>query len=340
MIETSLTRAFGLSAPIVQAGMAFAGMTPELAIAVSEAGGLGSVAIGPMPVPVMEGLISGIRAGTDRPFHVNFITIYTEDSHIDALCAAEVPVAAASFHWGHPKPEWITRLHGAGIRVIEQVGTVEAAKLAAEDGVDFIVAQSTEAGGHNLGSLPAFVLLPQVVDAVPDTPVLASGGVSDGRGLAAALCLGAAGVWVGSRFVASAESSAHPEYKARICAADGTDTVLSSLFGRHHMHFNPMRVLRNGVVAEYQGREDEVPLDNSAAPVVGRMPLAGMETELRRFGNLVPMQGASGDFEEMPLLAGQGLGLVDSVAPAGRILADMAAGAEAILAGQGSWHLA
>tara|TARA_R110002020_G_scaffold95357_36_gene228852 strand:- start:2117 stop:3139 length:1023 start_codon:yes stop_codon:yes gene_type:complete len=340
MIETPLTHLLGLSAPIVQAGMAFAGMTPDLAIAVSNAGAMGSVAIGPMPVPVMEGLIAGIRAGTDRPFHVNFITIYAEDSHIEALCAAETPVAAASFHWGHPKPEWIAQLHAAGIKVIEQVGSVEAAKLAAADEVDVIVAQGTEAGGHNLGSLPSFVLLPQIVDAVPGTPVLASGGVTDGRALAAALCLGAAGVWVGSRLVASAESSAHEDYKARLCAADGTDTVLSSLFGRHHLHFNPMRLLRNRVVAEFDGREDDAPADNSAEPVVGRMPLAGMEVELRRFGNLVPMQGATGDYEELPLLAGQGLGMISSVEPAADIVTGMAAEAEEILAGGKGWRIA
>lgn len=338
MIVTPLTEMFGLDVPIVQAGMAFAGMTPDLAIAVSQAGGLGSVAIGPMPVPVMQGLVGGIRQGTDRPFHVNFITIYTEDSHIDALCAD--PVAAASFHWGHPPRAWIDRLHAAGIKVMEQVGSAEAAKIAAGDGVDVIVAQGSEAGGHNLGTLPTFVLLPVVVDAVGAVPVLAAGGVSDGRGLAAALCLGAAGAWLGSRLVASVESSAHPDYKARLCAASGTDAVLSSLFGRHDPQFNPMRLLRNRAVAEFEGREEEVPGDNSAEPVVGRMPLGGMEMELRRFGNIVPMMGASGDFEELPLLGGQGLGLVESVEPAGRIIGDMAAGAEAILCGNGGWSLA
>ncbi|WP_158967233.1 NAD(P)H-dependent flavin oxidoreductase [Chachezhania sediminis] len=331
MIVTPLTELFGLGAPIVQAGMAFAGMTPDLAIAVSDAGGLGSVAIGPMPVPVMQMLMGGVRQGTTRPFHVNFITIYTEEAHIDALCADPDPVAAASFHWGHPPKGWIDRLHAAGIKVMEQLGSVGAAKIAADDGVDVIVAQGTEAGGHNYGTLPIFALVPAVVDAAGGVPVLASGGVSDGRGLAAALCLGAAGVWVGSRFVASVESSAHADYKARLCAAQGTDTVLSPLFGRHHPHFNPMRILKNRVVAEFEGREDEVPADNSGEPVVGRMTLGGIETELRRFGNLVPMTDATGDFEELPLLCGQGLGGIASVEPAAKIVAEMAAEAEAIL---------
>ena len=331
MIDTPLTQMFGLDTPIAQAGMAFAGMTPDLAIAVSNAGALGSVAIGPMPVPVMQALIDGVRAGTDRPFHVNFITIYTDEAHIDALCADPAPVAAASFHWGHPPRAWIDRLQAAGIRVIEQLGSVEAARLAARDGVDVIVAQGTEAGGHNFATLPTFALLPRVVDAVGDVPVLASGGVADGRGLAAALCLGAAGAWVGSRLVASAESSAHAEYKARICAAEGSDTVLSPLFGRHDPAFNPMRVLRNRVVAEFEGREDDVPADNSGEPVVGRMSLGGMDTELRRFGNLVPMTDATGDFDELPLLGGQGIGLVTRVEPAAQIIAEMTAGARALL---------
>lgn len=336
MIKTDLTRRFGLETPIVQAGMAFAGMTPELAIVVSNAGALGSIAIGVMPPEPMMMLIDGIRAETDKPFHVNFITIYTTDAHIDALCAS--PVAAASFHWGHPKPEWIRQLQQAGIAVMEQVGSLEDALKAAEDGVDVIIAQGSEAGGHNYGQLPGLVLVPTLVDAVGSIPVLASGGIMDGRGLAAALCLGAAGVWVGTRFVMSEESSAHPAYKQRLAVSSGTQTTLSSLFGRHHPHFNPMRVLRNGVVAEFEGQEDRVPADNSQERQVGHMTIFGQEMELRRFGNLVPMVGAEGDFEELPLLSGQGVGLANETLPAAQIVQEMTEQAEQLLRGN-SWEL-
>lgn len=329
MIETDLTRRFDLRTPIVQAGMAFAGMTPDLAIAVSNAGAMGSIAIGMMPPEAMMMLIGGVRAGTDKPFHVNFITIYTSDAHIDALCAA--PVAAVSFHWGHPKSDWIRRLQDAGIAVMEQVGSVEDARRAAGDGIDVVIAQGSEAGGHNYGRLPTFVLVPAVADAVGDTLVLASGGIMDGRGVAAALCLGAAGVWVGTRFVMSAESSAHPSYKERLAESDGTDTTLSHLFGRHHPQFNPMRVLKNGVVAEFEGKEDEVPADNGAERLIGTMQILGQDMELRRFGNLVPMIGTDGDFEELPLLSGQGVGLAGEVLPAATIVNQLTAEAEELL---------
>jgi NAD(P)H-dependent flavin oxidoreductase YrpB (nitropropane dioxygenase family) len=336
MIETELTRKFGLGAPIVQAGMAFAGMTPALAVAVCEAQALGSIAIGLMPPPAMSALIGAVRSATARPFHVNFITIYTDDAHIDTL--VEHKPAAASFHWGHPKRTWIDRLHGAGIAVIEQVGSIETARAAADDSVDVIVAQGAEAGGHNFAALPSFVLVPAVVEAVAPLPVLAAGGVMNGRGLAAALCLGAAGAWIGTRFVMSEEASVHAEYKRRLCAANGTETVLSSLFGRHHTHFNPMRVLRNRIVASYAGREDAAPSDNSGEPIVGVMSLLGQRIELRRFTNLVPMTDAEGDLEELPLLAGQGVGLVSRIMPAGAIVQEIASEAEQVLYGRG-WKL-
>ncbi|MFI1991707.1 NAD(P)H-dependent flavin oxidoreductase [Actinoplanes sp. NPDC020271] len=325
-LRTRFTEAYGLTTPIAQAGMAFVASTPDLPVAVSNAGALGALGVGLMPAPVLTQVIAAIRAATDRPFNVNFITGLAGPDQIDAVCEAAVPVV--SFHWGHPSPAWIDRLHAAGTRVFEQVGSVDAAKRAVGDGVDVVVAQGLEAGGHNFATLPTLALVPQVVDAVGPALVLAAGGISDGRGLAAALMLGADGVWIGTRLVATDESGAHEGYKERLVAAGSTATVLTSLFGPETPDFNPMRVLRNRVVDEFPG---EPPAD-APRPIVGRTSLGGPEVDVPRFASLVPMRGTTGDLEEMPLLAGQGVGLIDAVKSAASLIADITAQAREVIA--------
>jgi len=321
-LSTRFTRAYGVTHPIAQAGMAFVGMTPDLALAVCAAGGLGSVGVGMMPAPALEATLAAVRAGTDRPFNVNFITALTDPGQIDVACAAGV--AVASFHWGHPPRAWIDRLHAAGTRVWEQVGSVDAARRAVEDGIDLVVAQGEEAGGHSYGGLPTTVLVPLVVDAVAPSLVLAAGGISDGRGLAAALMLGADGAWIGTRFVATAESAAHEEYKERLVTARATDTVRTHVFGPENPDFNPVRVLRNRVVDEWDGQVDAIPADPTDRPVIGQFAVMGAQIPLHRFSPYVPVRGATtGDLDEMPLLAGQGVGLVDAVEPAGDVVRRM-----------------
>ncbi|MBM2620809.1 nitronate monooxygenase [Actinoplanes sp. LDG1-06] len=319
-LRTRFTEEYGLSTPIAQAGMAFVAMTPELPVAVSNAGALGALGVGLLPAPVLAQVVDGIRAGTDRPFHVNFITGFTTDDQIDVVCTDPVP--AVSFYWGHPPRAWIDRLHTAGVRVFEQVGSVEAAKRAAGDGVDVVVAQGLEAGGHNFATLPTFALVPLVVDAVAPALVLAAGGIADGRGLAAALMLGADGAWIGARLVATDESAAHDGYKERLITATATETVRTSQFGPETPDFNPMRVLRNRALDHPAGAE---------RPVIGRTVLGGQEIEVPRFPNLVPTRATTGDLEEMPLLAGQGVGLVDAVKSAASVIADITAQAAEML---------
>jgi enoyl-[acyl-carrier protein] reductase II len=329
-LRTRFTDAYALTTPIAQAGMAFVGMTPHLAVAVSNAGALGSLGVGLMPAPALTQTIEAIRAGTRQPFNVNFITIFTSQEQIEAVCAAGV--AVASFHWGHPQRAWIDQLHAAGVRVFEQVGSVVDAQRAVEDGVDVVVAQGLEAGGHNYATLPTFVLVPLVVDAVAPALVLASGGIADGRGLAAALMLGADGAWVGTRLVATTESAAHDGYKDRIVAAPATETLRTSLFGPDTPQFNPMRVLRNRVVRDWQDRLDEIPADTSELPIIGQMSLGGQDLQMHKFSNLVPMRDlTTGDLEEMALLAGQGVGLVTAIEPAATVIATMTAEARAML---------
>jgi NAD(P)H-dependent flavin oxidoreductase YrpB (nitropropane dioxygenase family) len=329
-ITNRFTREYGIDHPIAAAGMAFAGMAPGFTIASANAGILGSFAgVGLMPTEVLRRMLTAVRVGTSKPFHVNFITIYTTDAHI-ALCA-EMKVTAVSFHWGAPQPQWVAMLHAAGIKVWEQVGSVAAAQSAVAQGIDCIVAQGSEAGGHNYGQLPTFALVPAVRDAIGSTMLLASGGIADGRGLAAALALGADGAWVGTRLVATTEANVHQQYKDRLVAAHGVDTVKTRIFGKHHPEFNPIRVLRNRVVNEWHDRADEVPSDNSAQAIVGSMDMIGTPTELRKFTNLVPTPSAQGDFDELPLLAGQGVGLIHSIQPMQEVVDQMVADAAAIL---------
>jgi NAD(P)H-dependent flavin oxidoreductase YrpB (nitropropane dioxygenase family) len=159
--------------------------------------------------------------------------------------------------------------------------------------------------------------------------VLAAGGIADGRGLAAALMLGADGVWIGTRLVATDESAAHDGYKSRLVASAATETVRTAIFGPETPGFNPMRVLRNRVVEQWADR----PVEGAERPVIGHTVLGGEDVEMRRFSNLVPMRDlTTGDLDEMALLAGQGVGLVDSVKGAASVIADLTAQASEMLA--------
>jgi NAD(P)H-dependent flavin oxidoreductase YrpB (nitropropane dioxygenase family) len=330
-ITTRFNQAYGVQHPIAAAGMAFAGMVPGFTIAASEAGIMGSFAgVGLMPPSILASMLAGVAAGTKKPYHVNFITIYTEDAHIE-LCAA-LKVSAVSFHWGTPKPHWVTMLHTAGVKVWEQVGSVKAAQIAVDTGVDCVIAQGSEAGGHNYGELPTFALIPAVRDRIGDTMLLAAGGIADGRGLAAALALGADGAWIGTRFVATTEANIHQQYKNRLVQAEGSDTVRTRIFGKHHPDFNPIRVLRNRVVREWHEREPEVPSDNSGQAIIGAMDMFGVRTDLHKFTNLVPTPTAEGDFDELPLLAGQGVGLIHSISPIREVVDQIIDDASQILA--------
>ncbi len=328
LLPTRFTDAYGVRHPIACAGMAFAGMWPALPIAVAEAGALGSFGAGKLPPPAIAGAWEAISAATDAPINLNFVTMLFDDDYL-ALCEQLRP-AVVSFHWGHPARDLIARLQGAGIRVWEQVGNAEAARRAVDDGVDLVIAQGTEAGGHNFGTLPTMVNVPTIVDAVDGALVLAAGGIMDGRGLAAALALGADGVMLGTRMVATREANVPPLYHQRMLSAAGADTVLSSLYGRDMPAFNPMRILRNPLVEEWQGREHEAPDDPSQQPVIGETGLGDMRLPIHKFSSFMPMADASGDIDSMPLLMGQGVGLVDRIEPVADVIDGIMADAVAV----------
>jgi len=329
-IRTEFSEKFGLRIPVACAGMAFATLTPDLPAAVCGAGAAGAIANGIFPPEVTARLIRALRQEIgDGMFHLNLLTGFCTEEHIDACIDAGAP--AVSFHWGHPPPEWIKRLHAAGISVWEQIGSEQAAREAVDAGVDVIIAQGLEAGGHNLGALPTFVAVREIVAAVGDVPVLAAGGVVDGQGLAAALALGAQGAIIGTRLLATKEATVANEYKQRLLQASSEDTVLTSLFGRNMPDFNPMRVLKNSIVEEWAGRENAAPSVPDREPIIGRMSIMGQEMPIHRFQTLVPVIGASGDFGEMPLLSGQGVGGISDLPGAREVLERIAGEAAAIL---------
>lgn len=326
MLTSALTDQYGLKVPIVEAGMAFVG-GPPLAIAVSNAGGMGTLGAAMVPPDGLRAMIQGVRAGTDRPFGVNFITQFTTSEAVDVCIEERVPVV--SFHWADPPVEFIKRLRGQGVKVWMQAGSVDFAKQLAEIGIDAIIAQGTEAGGHNRGTASAMVLVPAIVDAVAPIPVLAAGGIADGRGLVAALALGAAGAWVGTRLVATHESNAHPQYKQRIVDAGVGGTALTKIFGPEWYDVTT-RSLRNRIVREWEGKPQPPPLDPQA-PTIGHSQLGGQTVPMPKFSALLPTPGTEGDFEEMCMVAGESSALVPSVESAGDVIRKMAAEAEALI---------
>jgi nitronate monooxygenase len=214
--------------------------------------------------------------------------------------------------------------------VLHQVGSVEAAVRAQQAGVDVIIAQGIEAGGHVAGEVCTMVLLPSVVDAVAPALVLAAGGIADARGLAAALCLGADGVVMGTRFLATPEANAHPIYKAGLVAATEEDTVRTILFGHGWPHA-PHRTLRTRFVREWVDRESETQDSRSDEPIIGRTVIGGAEIPIQRFASMPPNIHATGDIESMSLLAGQSVGLIDEIRPAAEILRETINGAERLI---------
>jgi NAD(P)H-dependent flavin oxidoreductase YrpB (nitropropane dioxygenase family) len=306
--------------------------SPDFAAAVCAAGGVGPLTGLPVVLSAdqLQAAIRELRRRTDGAFHVNLLSAFPNEEQVEVCVEERVPIV--SFHWGHPPAAQLARLREAGVSVWEQVGSVEAARRAVADGVDAVIAQGTEAGGHNYGELPTFVQVPAIVDAVSaEALVLAAGGIVDGRQVAAALCLGADAVWVGTALIASPEANVHPEHKRRLVAASSSDSVLTSIFGPEMPDFNPIRVLRDRVVAEYEGRLDEVPADREHLEEIGRTVWLGEEIVVRKFHAFVPLPETSGDWEEMAWLAGQGVGLIRDIRPVGEIVENMMGEAEAVL---------
>lgn len=336
VLSTRLTEKYAIPYPLVCAGMAFVAETPEFAAAVTNAGGIGAIGAALLPPDRLREMIREVRSRVGaKPFHVNLITFFPTGELVEVCAEERVPIV--SFHWGHPPAEQLKLLREAGVSVWEQVGSARAAELAVDDGIEVVVAQGWEAGGHNYGGLPTMVNVPAIVDAVGDRAmVLAAGGITDGRQAAAALCLGADGVWVGTRLVASREARVHPEHHRRLVDATGDSSVLTSVFGPEAPQFNPMRLQRNRVVAEWHDRVAEIPADPGSREGIGTTVVQGQETEVPKFPLLLAVPETEADWEEMPWLMGQGVGLVHDIKPAADIVRDMMEQAGRVLTGFGA----
>ena len=323
-MQTSATKLLGIEHPIVQAPIGGLSV-PALAGAVARAGGLGMMAQTWMTPDEQRAAIAEIQSMTDRPFGVNLIIDEPQGERLEVALAAGVKVI--SFFWGDPAP-YLDAVHRAGAIATLSTGSAAEAKVAADNGVDVIVAQGWEAGGHVWGDVSTLTLVPAVVDAVGDTPVIAAGGIADGRGLAAVLALGAGAVWMGTRFVASTEAPAHPAWVAKLLRSAETDTFHSSLFDIGWPDA-PHRVLRNRTIDAWieAGRppSGERPGEGE---VLARRPDG---SEILRYQSVSARNTATGDIEELSLWAGQSVGLVHEVLPAAEIVRRTVDGAKAIL---------
>jgi NAD(P)H-dependent flavin oxidoreductase YrpB (nitropropane dioxygenase family) len=291
--------------------------TPELAAAVCAAGALGMVSsIGPAPLGEQLNALGGL---TDAPYGVGFFG-FDIPNRVAELELAASQARVVDVFWGQPDAAVVARIHAGGALALWQVGSADEAVAAADAGCDAVVAQGVEAGGHVRGTIGMLPLLVEVVEAV-DVPVLAAGGIGTGRAMAAALAAGASGVRVGTRFLASPESDAHPEYVERLIAARAEDTVYTTAFSGGWPDAPP-RVLRSCLEAAEAFPDD----------IVGeRSSLDGKRVPIKRFDAASVPRDATGAIGAMSLWAGESVGGVTKVQPAAEVVQEMAAEAEALL---------
>ena len=315
MRETRVCGLLGIKYPIIQGGMTWIA-NAELAAAVSEAGGLGTISpnagmrIDDNVEVNLRDQIRRAKGLTSKPFSVNIVVLIPEIAAlVDVLIGEGVPVVTTSA--GNPRL-YTPRLKEAGIKVLHVVSSVRQAQVAEDSGVDAVIAEGFEAGGHNgFDELTTMVLVPQIADAV-EIPVIAAGGIADARGLAAAMALGAEGVQMGTRFIATAECNAHPDFKRRIVESLDTGTMIT---GRA---LSPTRTLRNKFAAKV------AEMDRRGTTAEELLALIGMGRS--RMGQL------EGDVENGELYCGEASGMVRNIASAGDIIKEMVEGYNKIVA--------
>jgi len=341
VLSTRLTREYGVQYPFVSAGMGFVSY-PPLVAAVSNAGGIGVLGNAVEPPPSTQALIRMVAKETRGLFGVDLLhdtTAFgpaTTDEHID-VCVSE-GVKLVVFFMNVPPRAWVDRLHAAGCRVWQQAPSVEQALEAADTGVDAVIAQGRQAGGHNRSVVRTVPLLRRVIRAVEPMMVLAAGGIATGADVAEALAYGAEGVWVGTRMVASAEAYAHPDYKRRLLAAHGRATAVTTAFGPEYPNV-PYRVLRTDLVKRVEGREDEMPPPQPDAPPIGDTVLFPFTLRvpypMPPFSAVVPTPDTTGHLDLMGFPAGEdSVRKIKSVKPAAEIVAEMMAEAREILSAE------
>jgi NAD(P)H-dependent flavin oxidoreductase YrpB (nitropropane dioxygenase family) len=330
-LGTPLCQRLGIEYPVWCAGMS-AAAGPDLAAAVSNAGGLGVLGAAGEAPELVRRRASRVRELTGRPFGVNFILGEGNPELIRAeVAAAAEQAAVVVLFWGDPGP-YVEVAHRAGALVAVQVGSAGEARAAAAAGVDAVIAQGAEAGGHVRGTTGVWELLPQVIGAVAPLPVLASGGIGDGAGVARALRAGAQGVSLGTRFVASEEAWAHPEYKRRITASTAADTFYGELFDGWWPDA-PHRVLRTRMVEQWEaaGRPPRGQRPGEGTPIGTLVLSSGQRIDWPRYAVGVAGPDFDGDIDDAPLWAGESCTIVNDIKPAAQIVRDLVTDAEAAL---------
>lgn len=320
-MRTGFTDLVGCRLPIQQAG--FDSLNVDLAAAISGAGGLGMIGAPHVTAEALSEGFERVRAKTDAPVAVNFAVPFFDVGLEQDAAALEVAIehgVLVEFFYGAPDVELVERIHAGGSLASWQVGSLGEALDAARCGCDLVVVQGHEAGGHVRGTVALLPLLTQALDVL-DVPVVAAGGITTPRGLAAVLAAGAAGARIGTVLVASEEADFHPDYKRMVLEASGADdTVYTEVFSAMWPDA-PHRVLRSAVDA----------VNAIGAPTVGEMEFAGQRLEVPRTAGLAPHAGATGRIDAMALFAGEGVGSVTEIRPAARIVEELVAGAEELL---------
>ena len=318
MIHTRICDLLGIRHPIVLGGMGTATTAPLVA-AVSNAGGFGTLGTSAFNAATLNTEIASIRERTEKPFGINHLLFQIQEDMFAVTLRAQPTVTA--FAWARKDQDlrtYFQRAHDAGAKVMHMAGEVPEAVRAAEAGADVLVAQGTEAGGH-VGWMASLPLLPMMVKAVAPLPVLCAGGIADGRGLAAALALGAEGVLLGTRFMATPEAPIHANFKQAIVKSDGHDTVLTEIPDLASQRVWPgamSRAQRNQFIERWSGREWAL---RQNAPEVGKQTAAAR---------------AAGDIDNASLSFGQDAGLIDSIKSVREVIQEIVAEAEKIIKGR------
>lgn len=313
VIKSRFTELLRVEVPVMQAPIGSCSC-PELAAAVSNAGGLGMLALSWHTLDGCGEKTRRTRQLTKAPFGINLVLKWNQTERLRASLDAGAEIV--SLFWGDPE-SYLPIIRSAGARAIIQVGSSDEAKRAADLGADAILCQGFEAGGHVRGNIGSVALVPIVVDAVSPLPVIAAGGFGDGRGLAAALALGASAISMGTRFLATEESLAHPQYKQRIVDASPEDTLYTDLFDggwEEAAH----RVLRNSTISEWElaGR----PMRGARpreADIVACLPGG---REIHSYADTPPLRDMSGEWERCAMYAGESVGVIHDIPSAGEVV--------------------
>jgi NAD(P)H-dependent flavin oxidoreductase YrpB (nitropropane dioxygenase family) len=312
-VTTPVCDLLGIEQPIVQAPMA---AIPALAAAVSNAGALGMVTL--TWSADVGAVVRETAALTTRPFGGNFVL--TEDHHRHVDQALDAGLRIVSFMWGDPGG-YVEPVHAAGGIVLHTVGSAAEARRAVAAGVDVIVAQGWEAGGHVWGTVATLPLVPAVVDAVTPVPVIAAGGIGDARGVAAVFALGAQAAWLGTRFLLADEMPLHEDYRRALIAAAETDPQWYPNLYDVGWPDSPHRALRNSTARAW---------DAAGRPADSQRPGAGdviahfaSGEDIVRYEPAPPMAGTTGDIEALSMWAGQGVALARQSQPAADIVKEL-----------------